>query len=217
MRQIIRHHFHWIFILSSCTLGLNIIPDSISKSVAPMSYYGLPLETIKLKNQSNTVIAVDSILIRFQNGDSSDFRMGFDCQPTQFYDYNYKGWVYGSFNKTLRYLRDSLFLLQDSVGNIITISIAPNDSADFIVYLVVNCPICGRMPSFPKTTRYLYLFHSSSGKSDSLKVYIDDKTFIEKTRMPNRTRFKQNENTKKYDFAGRMVHASARHSYGIII
>ena len=143
--------------------------------------------------------------------------MGIDCRPTQFYDYNYDGWVYGSLNKTLRYLRDSLFLLQDTSGNIATISIAPNDSSDFIIYLVVNCPLCARSPSFPKTTRYLYLFQNSSGRSDSLKVYINDKTFIEKPRMPDRPQFTQIGNAKIFDFAGRTVDARARHSYGIVI
>ena len=61
------HHFYWIFIFACCAFGLNIVPDSISKSVVP-SYFNLLLDTITLKNQSNTVIVVDSVLIRFQNG-----------------------------------------------------------------------------------------------------------------------------------------------------
>ncbi len=81
MKLISRRHFFYILILSGCAFGLSIIPDSVSKSTAPMSYYDLRLETITLKNKSNSVVVVDSILIRFQNGDSSDFRMGFDCRP----------------------------------------------------------------------------------------------------------------------------------------
>ena len=161
--------------LPSLSFSLNIHPDSMSLHISPMTAMHSAIDTVCLKNGASTAITIDSIHIFFLNGDTArDFRMGSDCHPGQFLEYNYNGWVYGTTHTTLRYVRDSLFLLQDSAGNATSISINPNDSEFFYVHVITNCPICGRMPSFPNTSKYRYSFHISGDAGFNLIVFIND-------------------------------------------
>jgi hypothetical protein len=157
----------WIFLLlcSSSIFGLEVKPDSLSFTLKLMSNYYNALDTITLYNTSADRIQVDSVYIRFLNGVSTDFTAGKGLDPTQFSQYNYQGWVYGGANISLRYVKDSLFLLQDSVGNPLHWLLQPGDSLLFGLRVVVNCPVCGRKPSFPGTTRFLYSFIAADGRS----------------------------------------------------
>jgi hypothetical protein len=166
----------WFLLIPACCYALQVVPDSVSKSVHPMLMIDSALDSVFLKNNTAATVIVDSIVIRFLDGDSLDFSRGSDCRPSVYYDYVYRGWTYGLTYETLRYMRDSLFLLQDSAGNPISLSIGPNDSALFTLYIIINCPICGRMPAFPATTRYLYTFHTSTGTSADLAVTVVDLT-----------------------------------------
>jgi hypothetical protein len=74
----------------------------------------------------------------------------------------------------LRYLRDSLFLLQDGSGKPVTINLAPGASASFALHYPVNCPVCGRLPSYPGATRYAFTFIASEGSRAVLTVDLDD-------------------------------------------
>lgn len=164
-----------VLLLPSHGSGVAIRPDSIALRIAPMTAMHSAIDTVCLKNGASTAITIDSIHIFFLNGDTArDFRMGSDCHPGQFLEYNYNGWVYGTTHTTLRYVRDSLFLLQDSAGNATSVTINPNDSEFFYVHVITNCPICGRMPSFPNTTRYRYFFHVPGDAGFNLIVLIND-------------------------------------------
>jgi hypothetical protein len=163
-----------LLLLPTCGFGLIIHPDSIVLNIKPMMAMHSPIDTVCLKNETNAAIIIDSIKIRFCNGDSEDFKKGFDCQPAQFLDYNYRGWLYGATHTSLRYLRDSLYLLQDSLGNQTTITIHPNDSAFFNLQVITNCPFCGRMPSFPKASKYIYSFHLSGNTNINLIAIVNN-------------------------------------------
>jgi hypothetical protein len=197
--------------------GLTMEPDSIVMEIEPLMVYHEPVETLTISNQSDTDVTVDSITIHLLDGDSLDFSMGIDCQPGQFSEYNYRGWVYGTSNKSLRYCRDSLFLLQDSSGNPVTFTIALNGSIEFPVWLIVNCPVCGRMPSFPATEHYLYLFHTSGGDPDSLKVTIRDSGSTTVITTPTGKSGNRVVKKDKYNLAGQKLNTKNAKRSGIIL
>lgn len=205
----------WILIVSSCTFSLTIEPDSVSAK--PGRFDFKKLTTISLKNLSGSTIVVDSIYIRFQNGDSSDFRVGSGCQTSKFMECLYNGWVYGYSMKSLRYLHDSLYVLQDSAGNVSSVSIAPDGSVDFDIYPIVNCPFCARMPLLPKTTEYLYIFHTLSGGYDTLFFYIDDQTYVKRNRIQNRQKRHEADKEEMFDLTGRPVNMRVRNPQRVVI
>jgi hypothetical protein len=167
-----------VLLLPSYSTGLTIHPDSIVLTIKPMLAMHSPIDTVTLKNETNAAIAIDSIKIRFCNGDSGDFKKGYNIQPGDFNRYNYEGWVYGGATHVcLQYLRDSLFMAQDSVGLPMKIFLHPNDSAFFYLQVITNCPVCGRMPSFPNTSKYRYSFHLSNNTSINLMVRLNDTVF----------------------------------------
>lgn len=196
--------------------GLEMEPDSIVREIEPLMVYNAPVETLTIQNRTGADVAVDSITIRFRDGDSSDFSMGIDCQWDQLSDYYYRGWVYGMTSNTLRYVRDSLFLLQDSSGSPVTFTVAPDDSAEFPVWLIVNCPECGRKPSFPATERYLYIFHHSGEAPDSLTVTIRDSASTPVGVIPPGKASRRPVTNDRYDIAGRKLNAKNVKHPGII-
>ncbi len=198
------------------SFGLNLNPDSLAKDISPMSHYSLPLGTITIKNESDQKVIVDSVNIRFLNGDSMDFKMGIDCQPDEFYDYNYRGWVYGITYMSLRHVQDSLFTLQDSLGDRVSFSINAHDSSQFVLYLIVNCPMCGRMPSFPSTTNFLYLFHST-GHSDSLIINVQDQTSIRLIKTATSPMGNLKLQKRRFNIAGQALRENNHIAKGIII
>jgi hypothetical protein len=50
----------------------------------------------------------------------------------------------------MRYVRDSLFLLQAAKVKPVSLALPTNDALPFALDFPIHCPICGRMPSFPK-------------------------------------------------------------------
>lgn len=167
-----------IYLLTWYVFGLTLDPDSLTRSIAPLTNYNGPVDSVLITNEGAAMVTVDSVHIRFSNGDSGDFVAGRECRPDQFFEYVYGGWVLGGLNRSLRYVKDSLFLLQDSIGNPVSFSVAKDNPFIFRVYLPVNCPYCGRLPSFPSTTEYLYLFFTASGTVDSLYVTIYNSTSV---------------------------------------
>ncbi len=161
-----------VLFLPACGFGFNIQPDSIVVDSFSFLKMHSAIDTIYLKNETNSTMTIDSIKIRFIDGNPTDFRKGIDCQPEEFLEYNYQGWLYGDTRISLRYLRDSLFMLQDSSGNLIKISLNPNDSTFFYIQEIINCLFCGRMPSFPATSKYIYSFFLSDNTISNLKVTV---------------------------------------------
>jgi hypothetical protein len=143
------------------TAGLEINPDSSSLSLHLIRNYPEAIDTIIIKNCGDKPLSIDTVAIKFLNGATVDFRCGINCKS--FSDYNYSGWTYGFSSQTLRYRCDSLFLLQDSDCNLVKYAVPAHDSMKFILRIITNCPICGRMPSFPTTTSFKYDFIEKNG------------------------------------------------------
>lgn len=147
----------WYAVLLYSVWGLEIKPASLTISPNSMSPVTAAFDTIAIVNTSNNVVSIDTVTITFLNGDSADFRCGVGC--TDFSCFNYGGWSYGATtHQALRYLHDSLYLLQDLSTGVVKYTLQPHDSAEFIVYSAINCPVCNRMPAFPKTTHFRYDF-----------------------------------------------------------
>lgn len=207
-----------LLLLSTFSFGLDLIPDSvISKSRDSLIRGDLNIDTVEIKNASSAAITVDSILIRFLDGDSLDFKRGIILSDPGYYAHVYNGWTYGRYSKSLGCLRDSLFLLIDSIGRPVSMSIAPESSIEFVICLPVNCITCGRMPAYPKTTRYQYLFNSTGTSSDSLKVILSENTSVKgkfitpcKSNNPNR-------GNGNYILTGRKLKIAGQVGTGVII
>jgi hypothetical protein len=192
-------------------LGLEVDPDSMALSLLPFANYNKVIDTIKLVNTGNGALTVDSVTIRFLDGDSMDFKRGYDCDWGKYYDYNYKGWVYGMTYLSLRYVKDSLFLLQDSSGVPITVSIPSHDTADFRLAMVVNCVVCGRMPAFPNTTRFLYTFYTAGAVGGRFLLTQNNITKIVLPPAQKGALMQGNAETSRYNSLGRIIrepHAS---------
>lgn len=67
-------------------------------------------------------------------------------------------------------------MLQNASGSIIKYSLQPHESINFIVYSAINCPVCGRMPSFPKTTTFRFEFIGGNGVRDSFLLKLENPT-----------------------------------------
>jgi hypothetical protein len=193
-----------IFALFTASYAITLVPDSSSVTIQPMSSINTVIDSVKICNSDPASITIDSIIIKFLNGDSSDFARGKNCDPANFFQYFYGGWVFGASNKSLRYIRDSVFLLQDSLGAPVAISIGANSCITFPLREITNCPVCGRMPSFPKTTRYSYTFFTSGGN----KVFIfkiNDMTPVSYGRVTSLLRYPAIHKTAACNLLGRNV------------
>jgi hypothetical protein len=165
----------WYVVLLCGAWGLEIKPASLTISPSFVSKISAAIDTITLTNTSNAVVSIDTVTITFLNGDSADFRSGIGC--TDYSCFNYGGWSYGaSSHQALHYLRDSLYMLQDVSAGVVRYTLQPHDSLKFIVYSAINCPVCGRMPSFPKTTRFRFDFIGGNGVRDSFLLNLENPT-----------------------------------------
>lgn len=156
--------------------GLEIKPDSLSVSANLFQKYNSDIDTIVIVNTGDRSLSIDTIKIKFLNGVQADFRCGVNCNSLS--DYNYNGWCYGYSLKTLRYLSDSLYMLQDSLGNPVGYSISAHDSLKFPLSVFVNCPICNRMPSFPSTTLFRYDFVDNNGTHVYFTLSLKNSTAV---------------------------------------
>jgi hypothetical protein len=183
-------HHPLIFVLFFFTVShaITLAPDSSSVTIQPMQSIDKVIDSVKICNTAPTSITIDSVIIKFLNGDSADFSRGKNCDPANFFQYFYGGWVFGISSKSLRYVRDSVFLLQDSLGVPVVISIGANSCTTFPLREITNCPVCGRMPSFPKTTRYSYTFCTSGGNKVFL-FKINDVTAVSNARVTSLLRY----------------------------
>lgn len=166
--------------IASCALGLELKPDSASLAMPETFTSANPLDTITVYNPSPSPLTIDTVSIRFLNGDASDFSMGKNCNPADslhFGCYLYGGWLYGPTTMALGYKQDSLFFLCGRKGAV-RYAVPARDSLKFVVYRIVNCPVCGRMPSFPAATRYLFTFVCASGERASFLLKFNPKTGV---------------------------------------
>lgn len=152
--------------------GLEVIPDSVT---VDFRFGADAFDTVSLVNKTAGMLRVDSITIRLLDGGANprpaDFTACKACPPDSIGAYIYSGWLYGSsLAQSLRYLRDSLFLIQDRFGVPVSVSLAPGVSAPFALQYPVNCPVCGRPPSYPGATRYAFTFIASDGGRAVLNV-----------------------------------------------
>ena len=155
--------------------GLEVVPNTLADDFRPVFS---AFDTVSLVNTTSGAVRVDSITIRFLNGGANprpaDFTACKTCPPDSIGYYIYSGWLYGpSLNQSLRYLRDSLFLIQDQHGVPATVDLAPGASAPFALYYPINCPVCGRLPIYPGATRYAFTFIASVGGRAILNVELD--------------------------------------------
>jgi hypothetical protein len=163
--------------------GLKAVPDSVRSDARPDVY---AFDTVMLVNDGQAALRVDSITIRFLDGGTNpkpgDFTACKTCPRDTLGAYVYGGWLYGTpLNQSLGYLRDSLFLIQDSHGLPVSLSVGAGASVPFALFLPVNCPYCGRPASFPGSTRYAFTFIASDGSRAGLKVAV-----AQPTRLSNR-------------------------------
>jgi hypothetical protein len=154
--------------------GLKAVPDSAWAELQPSSS---AFDTILLVNPTQAALRVDSITIRLLDGGpnpkASDFTACKACAPDSLGAYVYGGWLYGtSQNQSLRYLRDSLFLIQDNHGVPVSLNVAGGASAPFALYFPVNCPFCGRLPAYPGATHYAFTFIAADGSRAGLAVAV---------------------------------------------
>ncbi len=155
--------------------GLIVAPDSVVVGVQPGL---LPFDTVLLTNSSAGLLRVDSITIRLLDGGANprpgDFTACKTCPPDTIGRDVYGGWMYGYPDfYSLRYLQDSLFLIQDDHGVPVTLSIGPGASLPFALQFPVNCPVCGRLPTYPGADRYAFTFISSEGGRAVVEVRVD--------------------------------------------
>jgi hypothetical protein len=164
----------WYVVLLCNVWGLELNPDSITISSSLIKKITGTIDTIIIKNNGESPVSIDSVKIMFLNGDSVDFRSGKNC--TDFSCYNYSGWSYGMSQQVLHYLCDSLYLLQDVSGNLLQYTIQPYDSVIFPLWSAINCPVCGRRPSFPTTTRFRFDFVGKNGMRDTFFLNVQNPT-----------------------------------------
>ncbi len=161
--------------------AMSVSPDSLRLDVQPMMDIFDTIGTVHLEQSSPGDSVVDSVFVRLLDGDSADFVAGAQCDDTSFACHLYGGWVFGDAPVALSYVRDSLFLLVDTTGTPLTIRVPVDTGADFALRTIVNCPVCGRMPSFPATTTYEYTFVARSGL-DAVAVVTTTTTAV--VRLP---------------------------------
>ena len=193
----------FLLILITASRAVTLTPDSSSVTLQPMMSIDKVIDSVRICNTTAAPVTVDSIIIKFLNGDSADFAKGKDCDPKVFSQYIYNGWVYGWTYRSLRYVRDSVFLLQDSSGKQVTISVGTGACTVFQLREITNCPVCGRMPSFPKTTRYSYTFFSSSGNATFL-LKVNDVTAVSPSRTQAIVKL-QKPHQAAFDARGRKI------------
>jgi hypothetical protein len=172
----------------TASYGITLTPDSSSVTIQPMTSMAMVIDSVRICNTAPVSVTIDSIIIKFLNGDSADFNRGKNCDPAKYYEYIYNGWISGISKQSLRYVRDSVFLLQDSLGAPVTISIGANACTTFPLREITNCAGCGRLPSFPKTTRYSYTFFTSDGNKVFL-FKINDVTAVSNARVTSMLRY----------------------------
>lgn len=175
-----------VFLAASCTFGLDVKPDSMSLTLNLMQNYHNALDTIILYNPSDKQIQIDTVTIKFLNGNPLDFSMGKACDPTDSLHsrcYIYSGWFYG-LSMSLGYVRDSLFVLQNK--GVVQYTIQPRDSVQFSICAIINCPYCGRRPSFPATTKFLYSFNIRNGERASFLLKLNHPTIVVPVQNPYR-------------------------------
>jgi hypothetical protein len=181
--------------------GLTVVPESVSAELEPSTS---AFDTIHLVNNTQATIRVDSITLRFLDGGPNskpgDFTACKACAPDSLGAYVYSGWLYGE-NQSLRYLRDSLFLIQDSHGVPVSVSVAGAASAPFALFFPVNCPFCGRLPAYPGTSRYAYTFIAANGSRAGLSVVVGHPTGL----FPGVTRPETTAPVQARDAAGRVL------------
>jgi hypothetical protein len=187
--------------------GLKAVPDSVRSDLRPGSR---AFDTVLLVNNSQVALRVDSITIRFLDGGANpnpgDFTACKSCAPDSLGAYVYSGWLYGSSqNQSLRYLRDSLFLIQDSHGAPVSLSVGGGASVPFALYFPVNCPFCGRPAAYPGATRYAFTFIASEGSQTGLSVAVAAPTGLF-NREPRPARIRPG---KERDAAGRIESRAA--------
>ncbi len=180
----------FVCLVASCAFGLEVRPDSLSLTVNLMQNRYKVLDTITLHNPSGEQIQIDTVSIKFLNGDSIDFKRGKNCDSSNLSCYNYSGWTYGMFSNSmksisLRYIKDSLFLLQDTAGNPVEYTIPSNDSLQFGVCSIINCSLCDRTPSFPATTKFQYSFIARNGQKASFLLTLNQPTNIAPFQIPH--------------------------------
>jgi hypothetical protein len=182
----------YIFLAASCAFGLEVKPDSLSLTVKLMQNLYKALDTITLHNTAGDQIQIDTVFVKFLNGgDSTDYKLGKNCDSLGWSCYNYSGWTYGGVASStkiidLRYIKDSLFVLQNAGSGPITYTIPPRDSIRFIVCAIINCPVCDRMPSFPATTKFLYTFVVSNGQKASFLLTLNQPTHVAPVQITHR-------------------------------
>lgn len=155
--------------------GLEVSPRTVAGDFRPSLG---AFDTVTLLNKTADVLRVDSITIRFLDGGAdprpADFTACKACPPDTIGAYVYGGWLYGpTLAQSLRYLRDSLFLIQDRHGVPVTLSLSPGASAPFALFHPVNCPVCGREPGYPGATRYAFTFIASEGSRAVLNLDLN--------------------------------------------
>jgi hypothetical protein len=181
--------------------GIAIQPASIETDKQP-GYQ--PYDTVMVLNLSTTPLRVDSITLRFLNGgpnpNPNDFIACKTCPHDTLSHYVYGGWTYGSMEAiSLRYVQDSLFLLQDQKGKPVSLELQALDSIAFPLEFPINCPVCGRLPSYPGATQYRFTFYSSDGSALALEVKLGSTTGM----AVLRSRVHQAPNSMKIDPLGR--------------
>ena len=197
--------------------GLDITPDSLTRGITWTDYHEA-LDTLIISNPGTSEVRVDSITVRLLDGDSTDFIACSECEPGNFGNYAYRGWVFGVTDTTFRYVKDSLFLLQDGSGLPVSFSVAADGTAKFALHLMVNCPICGRMPSIPKTVHYAFMFHSSSGVTDTVTLTIQDSTPVKRrVGHPCITGKSSVITSEGYTITGRKIGLNAKRYTGVVI
>jgi hypothetical protein len=176
---------------ASCAFGLDVKPDSLSLTVKLLPNYTKALDTITLYNNSSNRIQIDTVSIKFLDGNSTDFKRGKGCDSADWSCYNYNGWSYDVFSygviiNSLRYSKDSLFLLQDSAGSLINYTILPHDSLQFGLRVISGCAICDQMPFFPATTNFQYSFIVTNGQRAAFHLTLHEPTHVAPVQIPHR-------------------------------
>jgi hypothetical protein len=179
-----------VFLVASCAFGLEVKPDSLSLTVELLQNMYKALNTITLYNTTSDQIQIDTVFIKFLNGDSTDFKRGQNCDSSDWSCYNYGGWTYGGVASStiiiaLRYMKDSLFFMGKISGGPIEYTIPPHDSLQFSVRIITNCSVCDRMPSFPATTKFQYSFIARNGQKASFLLKLNEPTHVAPVQIPH--------------------------------
>lgn len=162
--------------------GLDVVPDTVNANAARGTR---AFDTVSLVNRSPGSIRVDSILIRFLDGNKpGDFIACKGCAPESIGAYVYNGWLYGpGSNQSLRYLRDSLFLLQDAHGAPVSVTVGGTPSP-FALYFPINCPFCDRPAAYPAAAHYAYAFIGDDGSRADLTVSVGPTSGVFRREIP---------------------------------